>query len=188
MNISLNVLVACEFSGVVRDAFTSYGHNAISCDLLPSESPGEHYQGCCFDLDWSSFDLVIAHPPCTHLCVSGNRYYAGSKERIDAALFVRRMWSQPVRRLAIENPVGVINSLLPEMPKPFYVQPWQFGHGETKKTGFWTRGLPTLQPTNIVPGRDQRVWKMQPSPFRSKLRSKTYPGIAKAIAEQWGAL
>lgn len=183
----MKVLIACEFSGIVRDSFISLGHDAISCDLLPTDSPGNHYQGDCFDLDWSLFDLVIAHPPCTALCLSGNRHYANSLDRINAAKFIEKIWEQPVERLAIENPVGVINSLLPGMPRPFYVQPWQFGHGETKKTGFWTRGLPQLVPTNIVSGRDQRIWKLPPSPDRWKIRSKTFPGIAIAMAQQWGS-
>lgn len=184
----MNVLIACEYSGVVRDAFTRRGHFAMSCDLLPSESPGNHHQGDCFDLDWSQFDLVIAHPPCTALCVSGNRHYAGTVEREHAAEFVKRMWEQPVERLCIENPVGVLNRLLPDLPKPQYVQPWQFGHGETKKTGLWLRGLPTLTPTNVVTGREQRIWKLPPSADRWKIRSRTYEGIAEAMAEQWGSL
>ena len=182
------ILIACEYSGRVRDAFIARGHAAISCDLLPTDSPGPHYQGDVFDLCWHKFDLVIAHPPCTSLCVSGNRHYAGTQARLDGAEFVRRMWAQPVERLAIENPVGVINTLLPEMPRPQYIQPWQFGHGETKKTGLWLRGLPPLEPTNIVEGRADRIHKMPPSADRWKLRSETYQGIADAMAEQWGRL
>lgn len=182
----MKVLVACEYSGKVRDAFIKKGHDAISCDLLPADNGGPHYQGDCFDLDWSDFDLVVAHPPCTALCVSGNRHYAGTQDRFDGAAFVWRMWNQPVEKLAIENPVGVINSMLPGMPKPYYIQPWQFGHGETKKTGLWTRGLPKLVPTNVVDGRDDRIHKMPPSKDRWKLRSETYQGIADAIASQWG--
>lgn len=182
----MKVLVACEYSGRVRDAFIARGHDAMSCDLLPTDVPGPHYQGDCFDLDWSEFDLVIAHPPCTALCVSGNRHYAGSGQRKEAAAFVWKMWNQPVKKLCIENPVGVINTLLPDMPKPQYIQPWQFGHGETKKTGLWLRGLPPLNPSDIVDGRDDRIHKMPPSKDRWKLRSTTYQGIADAMAEQWG--
>lgn len=182
----MKVLVACEYSGRVRDAFLARGHDAMSCDLLPTDVPGPHYQGDCFDLDWSQFDLVIAHPPCTHLCLSGNRHYAGTQARLDAAQFVWRMWCQPVARLAIENPTGTINSLLPGMPRPQYIQPWQFGHGETKKTGLWKRGLPDLVPTNIVDGRDARIHRMPPSADRWKKRSETYRGIADAMADQWG--
>lgn len=184
----MKVLVACEYSGRVRDAFLKLGHDAMSCDLLPTDAPGPHCQGDCFDLDWSEFDLVIAHPPCTALCVSGNRHYAGTAARQQSAEFVWRMWQQPVRRLAIENPVGVINSLLPGMPRPQYIQPWQFGHGETKKTGLWLRGLPRLVPTDVVDGREQRIWKLSPSADRWKIRSETYLGIAEAMAEQWGCL
>jgi len=182
----MKILVACEYSGRVRDAFIARGHQAMSCDLLPTDAPGPHYEGDCFDLDWSEFDLVIAHPPCTALCVSGNRHYAGTQVRQEAAEFIRRIWSQPVARLVIENPVGVINTLLPEMPRPQYIQPWQFGHGETKKTGLWMRGLPPLVPTQIVSGRADRIHKMPPSADRWKLRSTTYQGIADAMAYQWG--
>ena len=184
----MKVLVACEYSGKVRDAFIARGHEAMSCDLLPTEVEGPHYQGDCFDLDWSQFDLVIAHPPCTALCVSGNRHYYNSIARREAAEFVWKMWQQPVKALVIENPVGVINSLLPEMPKPQYIQPWMFGHGETKKTGLWMRGVKPLIPTNVVEGREQRIWKMPPSKDRWKIRSETYQGIAEAMAEQWGKI
>ena len=182
----MKILVACEYSGTVRDAFITQGHDTMSCDLLPTESPGPHYRGDMFTLDLADFDLIIAHPPCTALCVSGNRYYAGTQARLDAAEFVRRIWEIPVEKMCIENPVGVINTLLPEMPKPQYIQPWQFGHGETKKTGLWLRGLPPLKPTKVVEGREQRVWKMSPSKDRGKIRSKTYLGIAEAMALQWG--
>lgn len=182
----MRVLVACEYSGRVRDAFTKYGHSAMSCDLLPTETPGEHYQGDMFDLDFTEFDLIIAHPPCTAVCVSGNRHYAGTKERVEGVEFIKRIWEIPVKKLAIENPVGVINTMLPDMPKPQYIQPWQFGHGETKKTGLWKRGLPDLVSTNIVDGRLDRIHKLPPSEDRGKLRSLTYQGIANAMAEQWG--
>ena len=182
----MKILIACEFSGVVRDAFIARGHDAISCDLLPTDVKGPHYVGDMFDLDLTSFDIIIAHPPCTAICVSGNRYYAGTQARLDAVLFVHRIWKIPVSKMCIENPVGVINTFLPDMPRPQYIQPWQFGHGETKKTGLWLRGLPQLKPTNIVDGREQKIWKMPPSKDRWKLRSKTYTGIADAMAEQWG--
>lgn len=185
---TLKVLVACEYSGAVRDAFLAHGHEALSCDLLPTDVPGPHYQGDMFDLDWSQFDLVIAHPPCTALCVSGNRHYAGTQARHDAADLIWRIWQQPVERLAIENPVGVINTLLTEMPRPQYIQPWMYGHGETKRTGLWLRGLQPLVPTQIVAEREQRVWRMAPSPDRWKIRSATYAGIAAAMASQWGGV
>lgn len=185
------VLVACEFTGVVRDAFIRLGHDAMSCDLLPTEVDGPHYEGDLFDLDFSEYDLVIAHPPCTTVAVSGNRWYAGTQARIDGAEFIRRVWEIPVERMALENPVGVINTLLPEMPRPYYIQPWQYGHGETKKTGLWTRGLPKLEPTNIVEGREEKIWAMWktvPAKDLGKERSRTYQGIADAMAEQWGKL
>ena len=182
----MKVLVACEFSGIVRDAFIKCGHDAISCDLLPTDSPGPHYQGDIFDVEFMDFDLIIAHPPCTTICVSGNRHYAGTQDRQDGIDFIRKLWFAPVEMMCIENPVGVINTFLPNMPKPQYIQPWMFGHGETKKTGLWTRGLSRLKPTNVVPGRENRIWKMAPSPDRWKLRSTTYQGIADAMAQQWG--
>jgi len=182
----MKVLVACEYSGKVRDAFIAKGHDAISCDLMPTDAPGPHYQGDMFDLDLTSFDLIIAHPPCTAICVSGNRHYAGTPARLEGAEFVAKIWRIPVKMLAIENPVGVINTFIQNMPKPQYIQPWQFGHGETKKTGLWSRGLPELEPTNIVEGRDDRIHKMPPSKDRWKLRSTAYQGIADAMADQWG--
>jgi len=182
----MKVLVACEYSGIVRDAFLAKGHAALSCDILPTESPGPHYQGDILGINWSRFDLVIAHPPCTALAVSGNRWYSGTQDREWAAEFVWSIWCAPVEKMAIENPVGVLNRLLPDLPKPYYIQPWQFGHGETKKTGLWTRGLPKLQPTNIVEGREQRVWRMPPSEDRAKMRSRFFEGVAEAMADQWG--
>lgn len=183
----MKVLVACEYSGVVRDAFTKKGHFAMSCDLLPSDAPdGFHHQGDMFDIDFSLFDLVIAHPPCTTVCVSGNRHYANTQDRLDGAEFVKKVWEIPVDKLVIENPVGVLNTMVSELPKPQYIQPWQFGHGETKKTGLWKRGLPDLTPTNVVEGRDDRIHKMPPSEDRWKIRSTTYQGIADAMADQWG--
>lgn len=181
----MRVLIACEYSGRVRDAFLARGHEAMSCDLLPTDVPGPHYQGDVFDVLDKGWDLMIAHPPCTHLCVSGNRHYAGSVERLEAIDFVHMLWAAEIPRICIENPVGVL-STQGGMGKPQYIQPWQFGHGETKKTGLWLKGLPPLRPTNIVEGREQRIWRMAPSKDRWKKRSETYPGIAQAMAEQWG--
>ena len=181
----MRVLVACEESQEVTAAFIACGHDAMSCDLLPGAKGLQHYQGDMFDLDFSIFDLVIAHPPCTHISNSGNRWYAKTQLRRDAADFIWRVWNIPVFRLCLENPLGQINTYLPEMPKPQYIQPWQFGHGETKMTGLWLRGLPELQPTNIVDGREQRIWRMPPSPTRQRERSRTFPGIAQAMARQW---
>jgi len=182
----MKVAILFEYSGAVRDAFIAQGHDAISCDLRPTEVPGPHIQGDVFDTDWSGYDLIIAHPPCTYMAVSGNRWYAQSVKRGQAANLIWDVWNLPVERLCIENPVGQINKYLPSMPRPQYIQPWQFGHGETKKTGLWKRNLPDLVPTDIVEGREQRIWKMGPSPEREKERSRTYSGIASAIADQWG--
>jgi hypothetical protein len=185
----MKVAVLCEYSGIVRDAFIRAGHDAISCDLLPSESDfGPHLKVDIFNhIDlWETMDLIIAHPPCTHIAVSGNRWHAGTKERLDGAEFFYRIWAMRVPVLCIENPVNVVGSIYKDLPKPQYIHPWQFGHGETKKTGLWKRGLPDLIPTNIVEGREQRIWKMGPSPDRGKERSRFYPGIAEAMADQWG--
>ena len=180
----MKVLVACEFSGVVRDAFISRGHRAVSCDLLDTVRSGPHVRGDVLDVLGDGWDLVIAHPPCTALCVSGNRYYAGTEERRQAAAFFQRFLDAPADKICVENPVGVISTIIRRPDQ--YIQPWQFGHGETKKTGLWLKNLPLLQPTNIVEGREQRIWKMPPSPDRGLLRSITYQGIADAMAEQWG--
>lgn len=181
------VLVACEYSGAVRDAFIARGIPAMSCDLLPTDTPGPHYTGDMFDLELSAFDLLIAFPPCTHLAVSGARWFPEKRAdgRQQAALdFVRRIMDAPVARIAIENPVSIISS---QIRKPDQtIQPWQFGHGETKRTCLWLKNLPQLSPTDIVEGREQRIWKLPPSENRWKERSKTFPGIAAAMAEQWG--
>lgn len=182
----MRVLVACEYSGTVRDAFLSMGHFAMSCDLLPTDSPGPHYQGDVRDVIPCGWDLMIAHPPCTDLAVSGARWFANKRrEQLEALDFVRLLLDAPVKRIALENPVSIISS---RIRKPDQViQPWQFGHGETKATCLWLKGLPKLEPTNIVGGREGRVWKLPPSPDRWKLRSKTYTGIAQAMAKQWGS-
>jgi site-specific DNA-cytosine methylase len=185
--IDMRVLVACEYSGRVRDAFTRRGHYAISCDLLPTDSPGLHYQGDIRDVINDGWDLMIAHPPCTDLAVSGARHFAAkiADGRQQAALdFVRFLMGAPIEKIAIENPISVISS---KIRKPDQIiQPWQFGHGETKSTCLWLKNLPLLVPTNIVDGRDDRIHKMPPSPDRWKKRSTTYQGIADAFAAQWG--
>jgi hypothetical protein len=180
----MKVLIACEYSGTVRDAFTALGHDATSCDLLQTERPGKHYQGCVTDILGDGWDLMICHPPCTHLAVSGSRWFhLKEKEQAEALDFVRLLLNAPVPHIALENPVSIISS---KIRKPNQViQPWQFGHGEQKATCLWLKGLPNLRPTNIVEGREQRVWKMPPSPDRWKERSRTYPGIAEAMAKQW---
>lgn len=186
----MRVLVACEYSGRVRDAFIRAGHDAMSCDLLPTDAPGPHYDGSLFDVIDYPWDLLIAHPPCTHLAVSGARHFAAKKmdgrQQAGVAFFmqiVRR--SDHIRRVAIENPVCIMSSL---WRKPDQViQPWQFGHGETKATCLWLKGLPLLQPTNIMEGRENRIHRMPPSADRWKKRSETFTGIAEAMAAQWGA-
>ena len=185
----MKVLVACEYSGTVRDAFISAGHDALSCDLLPTDVEGPHYQGDVFDLAGYPWDLVIAHPPCTHLAVSGARHFAektaNGSQQVAAAFFIRLAeWDCP--RVVVENPVCVMSTLYRKPDQ--IIQPWQFGHGETKATCLWLRGVPPLVPTDVVEGREARVHKMPPSPDRWKKRSKTYQGIADAMATQWGDL
>jgi site-specific DNA-cytosine methylase len=182
----MKVLVACEYSGRVRDAFLAKGHDAISCDLLPTDAPGPHYQGDVFDIINNGFDLLIAHPPCTHLAVSGARHFAAKKAsgvQDEALDFVRRLLDSPIDKIALENPISIISSRIRKPDQ--IIQPWQFGHGETKATCLWLKNLPLLVPTNIVDGRSDRIHKMPPSPDRWKLRSTTYSGIAQAMAEQW---
>ena len=179
------VLVACEFSGVVRDAFCAMGHEAVSCDLLPSECPGEHIQGDVLRHLNDGWDLMIAHPPCTYLAVSGARWFAQRRPEQEAALeFVQHLMAAPIGKIAIENPVSVISTRIRKPDQ--IIQPWQFGHGETKATCLWLKGLPLLKPSAIVPGRAAVVHNMPPSKYRWKNRSRTYVGIAKAMAEQWG--
>ena len=185
----MKVLVACEYSGVVREAFSQRGHDATSCDLLPTEIPGKHIQGDVLEvIKQEQFDLMIAHPPCTDLAVSGAKWFKekradGRQQR--ALEFVQQLLDAPIPMIALENPVSVISTYI--RPADQYIQPWEHGHGETKKTGLWLKGLPLLRPTNIVEGREQKVWKMPPSENRWKDRSRTYQGIADAMAEQWGS-
>ena len=181
----LRVLVACEFSGRVRDAFLARGHDAMSCDLLPTEVPGPHYQGDVRDVLPDGWDLLVAHPPCTHLAVSGARHFHRKKaEQAEALDFVRMLLAAPVPRIALENPVSVISS---QIRKPDQIiQPWQFGHGEVKATCLWLVGLPPLMPTFVVAGREARVHRMPPGPDRWKERSRTFQGVADAMADQWG--
>ena len=185
----MRVLVACEYSGRVRDAFIRNGHDAISCDLLASDRPGPHYQGDVRDILDDGFDLMVAHPPCTDLAVSGNAHRAAklADGRVQAGLeFVHLLMDAPIPRICIENPVSVISSMIRKPDQ--CIQPWQFGHGETKKTCLWLTGLPDLMPTDIVAGRLQTVANMPQSANRWKLRSLTYQGIADAMGDQWGTL
>lgn len=181
----MKVLIACEYSGTVRDAFLRRGHDAMSCDILPTDRPGPHYQGDVRDVLGDGWDLAIFHPPCTHLAVSGARWFKDKKEEQAEALdFVRLLMDADIPKIAIENPVSIISSKIRKPDQ--YIQPWQFGHGETKKTCLWLKNLPKLVPTNIVDGREQRIHNLPPSEDRWKIRSKTYQGIADAMAEQWG--
>jgi hypothetical protein len=182
----VRVLVACEFSGIVRDAFIARGHTSISCDLLDSERPGPHIQGDVLELLADHWDLLIAHPPCTYLTVAGNRWYYDKPELIKEALdFVLRLAEAPIPKIAIENPVGRLSTLWRKPDQ--YIQPYQHGHPETKKTGLWLKGLPLLLPSNLVEGPyAPRVHYESPGPDRWKNRSRTLPGIAAAMAEQWG--
>jgi len=179
------VLVACEYSGVVRDAFLRSGHDALSCDLLPTETPGPHHQGDVRDVLHGGWDLMIAHPPCTHLAVSGARWFKDKQtEQAEALDFVRLLLDASIPRIALENPISIISSRIRKPDQ--IIQPWQYGHGETKATCLWLKNLPKLSPTDIVGGREARVHKMPPSPDRWKERSRTYEGIAAAMAAQWG--
>lgn len=197
----LRVLVACEYSGTVRDAFSALGHYAISCDLLPTDSPGNHHQGDIFEVMDDGFDLMVAHPPCTHLAVSGARHFhKKQKEQAEALDFVRRLMAANIRHIAIENPVSIISS---KIRKPDQIiQPWMFGDPFQKTTCLWLKELPNLTPTKIVDkgafhewvdkktGKKKRqaVWDMEAfkkGVDRGKVRSKTFQGIADAMAQQW---
>lgn len=195
----LKVLVACEYSGRVRDAFTKMGHFAMSCDLLPTDAPGLHYQGDVIDVLDQGWDLMIAHPPCTYLAVSGmhwtTRGLRNPKLTEDALDFVQRLMNAPVERIAIENPISVISSRIRKPDQ--IIQPWWFGHDASKKTCLWLKNLPPLQPTDMLPGdaktrrgnqTESGQNKLPPSKDRWKIRSKTYQGIADAMAAQWGVL
>jgi site-specific DNA-cytosine methylase len=183
--VKLRVLVACEFSGHVRDCFAAAGHDAWSCDLLPSEGPGNHVQGDVRQILADGWDLMIAHPPCTHLAVSGARWFKDKQAEQAAAIqFVKDLLAAPIPHIALENPVSVISSLIRRPDQ--IIQPWMFGDGETKATCLWLKNLPRLQASNVVEGRNARVWREPPGPERWKNRSRTMPGIAAAMATQWG--
>ena len=203
----MEVLIACEFSGIVSEAFARRGHKVISCDYLPIEKfhknmlhtqqdvreilggielwPQPNHLRHFDEPKFVKFDLMIAFPPCTHLAVSGARWFKDKQqEQREALAFIKLLMDAPITKIAIENPIGVIST---KIRKPSQIiQPWQFGHGETKATCLWLKNLPLLKPTNIVEGREGRVWKEAPSPDRWKKRSRTYQGIADAMAEQWG--
>ena len=193
----MKVLIACEYSGTVRDAFIKIGHDAMSCDLLPTDKPGPHYQGDVFDIINDGWDMIIAHPPCTYLAVSGmhwNGRVPGRAEKTEQALdFVKKLMDSSINKIAIENPISVISTRIRRPDQ--IIQPWYFGHNESKKTCLWLKNLPLLIGTDRLPGdnktrRDNQTAsgqnKLAPSKDRWKVRSKTYQGIADAMADQWG--
>lgn len=191
--LNMKILIACEFSGVVRDAFKKRGHNVWSCDLLSSDRAGNHFQGDVLNYLNDGWDLMIAHPPCTHLAVSGAAWFKNKiKEQLDALNFVVKLMNAPIEKIAIENPVGVISTKIRRPDQ--IIQPYQFGHMEQKKTCLWLKNLPLLTPTNNVfdemmklpKNKRERLHYLSPSPDRWKIRSKTYEGIADAMADQWG--
>ena len=184
----MKILIACEFSGIVREAFRKRGHDAWSCDLLPSEQEGKHYRDDVLKyINLKQWDLILAFPPCTHLAVSGARYFA--QKKVDGRQqfgidFFMQFVNAPANKICIENPVGIMSS---HYRKPDQIiQPWHFGHQCTKATCLWLKNLTLLKPENIVEGREQRIWKLPPTENRAKLRSETYIGIANAMANQWG--
>jgi hypothetical protein len=182
----MKILIACEYSGTVRDSFIAMGHEVMSCDLLPTDKPGPHYQGDVFDIINDGWDLMVAHPPCTHLAVSGARHFAEKRAdgRQQAGIdFFMALANAVIPKICIENPVCIMSTIWRKPDQ--IIQPWQYGHGETKSTCFWLKGLPLLQPTDVVEGRADRIHKMPPSADRWKLRSQTYQGIADAMAQQW---
>lgn len=198
----MRILIACEYSGTVRDAFAAKGHYALSCDLLPTDAPGQHYEGDVFDIINDGWDMMVAHPPCTYLSVSGMHWTArGLRDpqlTEDALDFVRRLMAAPIPRIAVENPISVISSRIRKPDQ--IINPWQFGHDASKRTCLWLKELPLLTPTKIVEPRivnGKKRWanqtdsgqnRLPPSEDRWKIRSETYDGIAQAMADQWGAL
>ncbi|MBU2051461.1 MAG: DNA cytosine methyltransferase [Gammaproteobacteria bacterium] len=182
----MRVFIACEFSGIVREAFALKGHDAWSCDLLPSEQPGRHIQGDVLEHLDDGWDMMIAHPPCTHLAVSGARWFAEKQDAQQKALmFVKKLLDAAIPRIALENPVSIISTRIRKPDQ--IIQPWQFGHGETKATCLWLKNLPKLQYTRMVAGREARTHREPPGPDRWKNRSRAYSGIAEAMADQWSA-
>lgn len=202
----MKILIACEYTGRVRDAFLLAGHDAMSCDILPSDEPGPHYQGDVRDILNDGWDMMIAHPPCTYICSSGLHWNKRQPEREAKTTlsleFVSTLWNAPIEKVCLENPVGCINTRLDFMPKPQYIQPYEFGEDASKKTGLWLRNLKPLTKTEFIPGRqvvyngrtysrwsnqtDSGQNKLAPSKTRGLDRSKTYFGIAMAMADQWG--
>jgi hypothetical protein len=182
----MKILIACEYSGKVREAFRKLGHDAWSCDLLPSDDNSPfHIQGDVLEILNNGWDMMVAHPPCTHLAVSGARWFKEKQlEQASALQFVQTLLDADIPMIALENPISIISSRIRKPDQ--IIQPWMFGHGETKATCLWLKNLPKLEATDIVDGRHGKVWRMGPSPSRWKLRSETYQGIADAMASQWG--
>lgn len=185
----MKVLIACEFSGIVTKAFRERGHDAWSCDFLPCEgNTAWHIQDDVLLHLKEDWDMMIAHPPCTYLCRSGIRWLYSQPDRREkkeaAADFFMTLWNSDIPKTCIENPIPYKRAMLAQYTQ--IIHPWQFGHGETKATCLWLKGLPKLKPTHIVDGREHRIHTMSPSPDRGKNRSRTYPGIAQAMADQWG--
>jgi len=183
----MRVLIAGEFSGKIRNAFSKKGHHALSCDFLPSESPGNHYIGNWKNIWSAQWDLIIFHPSCTHLAVSGARHFKekikDGRQDLAVSQFMECI-NAPAQKICVENPICIMSRLYKKPDQ--IIQPWQFGHGETKATCLWLKGLSKLIPTNIVNGRESRIHRLPPSKDRWKIRSETYDGIAEAMAEQWG--
>jgi len=192
----MKILIACEYSGTVRDAFRALGHDAMSCDLLPTEREGPHYQGSVLDILGDGWDMMVAHPPCTHLAVSGAAHFAkkrASGVQNEALDFVRLLLNAPIPKIALENPISIISSRIRKPDQ--IVHPWQFGHETTKATCLWLKGLPLLVPTKIVSkgerqvyasGKSSPIWHAKTGGGSGKLRSMTFQGIADAMAAQWG--
>lgn len=188
----MRVLVGCEESGVVRDAFIALGHDAMSCDLLPTRAPGPHYQGDIRDVLHACWDLLVFHAPCTDICVSGAKHFAAKRmdgRQAAGISFFMELWRHGERyvgKMAAEQPIGIMSSLFRKPDQ--IIRPWMFGHGETKATCLWLHNLPLLNPTLVVKGREARIHKMPPGPNMARERSATYQGIADAMAAQWGGL
>jgi hypothetical protein len=182
----IQVLVGCERSGIVRDAFAKRGFDAWSCDTEPQRTPGNHLQ-CDVREIWHDFDLIILHPPCTHIAVSGARHFPekiADGRQGGAIRFFMDCINAPCQYVAVENPICIMSTIYRKPDQ--IIQPWEYGHGETKATCLWLKNLPKLIPTNIVEGREQRIWKLPPTNNRSEIRSQTFQGIADAMAQQWG--
>jgi hypothetical protein len=188
----MKILIACEESGVVREAFSKLGHEAMSCDLQATRIPGNHYQGDVRDVLHYPWDMMIFHAPCTHICVSGARHFEAKRldgRQQSGVSFFMELWrhgEKYIEFMAAEQPIGILSTLFRKPDQ--VIQPWQFGHGETKATCLWLQNLPLLKPTKIVEGREARIHKMAPGPDRAKERSATYQGIADAMADQWGRI